>query len=160
MAAVAAEKRPLLYFCGFAGRFCRNSSGSSVYNPIANDRRAALRSAAVAALFAAMIAIAFLVYGPREAFAAGIGGGAIALGQAVAAIVALGGVVTARIAFMRLLVGTTLKWLIALGICGVSMRLYHLPPLPMVVGLAAALLGYLVALNIRFVTSSHRQSKG
>ena len=121
-----------------------------MHDPIAAGRRSALRAAAVQAAVALLAALAFLAQGPGHALAAGIGGGALALGNALAAGVSLGGIVPARVALARLLLGALLKWSIAIGIFAVALGVWRLPPLPMVVGLAAALLAYLLALNLRF----------
>jgi len=131
-----------------------------VHDPIAAGRRSALRAAAVQATVALLVALAFLAQGPAQALAAGIGGGALALGNALAAGVSLGGIVPARIAFARLLLGTLLKWSVAIGIFAIALGVWRLPPLPMVVGLAAAMLAYLLALNLRLQKSNVRKRKG
>lgn len=129
-----------------------------MHDPIAAGRRSALRAAAVQATVALLVALAFLAQGPGQALAAGIGGGALALGNALAAGVSLGGIVPARIAFARLLLGTLLKWSVAIGIFAIALGVWRLPPLPMVVGLAAGLLAYLLALNLRFHPSKRTQT--
>lgn len=129
-----------------------------MHDPIAAGRRSALRAAAVQATVALLVALAFLAQGPAQALAAGIGGGALALGNALAAGVSLGGIVPARIAFARLLLGTLLKWSVAIGIFAIALGAWRLPPLPMVVGLAVALLAYLLALNLRFHPSKRTQT--
>lgn len=131
-----------------------------MHDPIAAGRRSALRAAAVQAIVALLAALAFLAQGPGQALAAGIGGGALALGNALAAGVSLGGVVPARVAFARLLLGVLLKWAVAIAILAVASAVWRLPPLPMVVGLAAGLLAYLLALNLRFQKSNVRNVKG
>ena len=88
--------------------------------------------------------------------AAGIGGGALALGNALAAGVSLGGIVPARVAFARLLLGALLKWTLAIVVIAIALGVWRLPPLPMVAGLAAATLAYLVALNVRQTTKRIR----
>lgn len=129
-----------------------------MHDPIAAGRRSALRAAAVQATVALLVALAFLAQGPAQALAAGIGGGALALGNALAAGVSLGGIVPARIAFARLLLGTLLKWSVAIGIFAIALGAWRLPPLPMVVGLAVGLLAYLLALNFRFHPSKRTQT--
>ncbi len=121
-----------------------------MHDPIAAGRRSALRATVVQVAVALLVALAFLMQGPVHALAAGIGGGALALGNALAAGVSLGGIVQARVAFARLLLGTLLKWLVAIGIFAVASGVWRLPPLPMVVGLAAGMLAYLLALNFPF----------
>lgn len=127
-----------------------------MHDPIAAGRRSALRAAAVQAVVALLVALLFLAQGPQAALAAGIGGGALALGNALAAGVSLGGIVPARVAFARLLLGALLKWTIAIVVIAIALGVWRLPPLPMVVGLAAATLAYLVALNLRQTTKRIR----
>ena len=127
-----------------------------MHDPIAAGRRSALRAAAVQAVVALLVALLFMAQGPQAALAAGIGGGALALGNALAAGVSLGGIVPARVAFARLLLGALLKWTIAIVVIVIALGVWRLPPLPMVVGLAAATLAYLVALNLRQTTKRIR----
>lgn len=68
-------------------------------------------------------------------------------GNALAALVALGGIVPARVAFGRLLLGTMVKWLVAIVVLATALAIWRLPPLPMLGGLVAGLLAYLLALN-------------
>lgn len=131
-----------------------------MYDPIAAGRRSALRATAVQAAVALVLALAFLVQGGGHAIAAGIGGSALALGNWIAARVSLSGIVPARVAFARLLVGVGLKWVVALGIFAIASGVWRLPPLPMVAGLAAGSLAYLVALNLRLHPSTRTQDKG
>jgi hypothetical protein len=60
---------------------------------------------------------------------------------------ALGGVVHARVAFARLLLGTALKWLVAGAVLAIGLGVWRLPGPPMLAGMAAGLLAYLAALN-------------
>ncbi|MCL1635637.1 hypothetical protein M2650_13495 [Luteimonas sp. SX5] len=129
-----------------------------MHDPIAAGRRSALRAAAVQVAVALLVALAFLMQGPRQALAAGIGGGALALGNALAAGVSLGGIVPARVAFARLLLGALLKWVVAIGMFAIALGAWRLPPLPMVAGLAAGLLAYLLALNLRLHPSKRTQT--
>ena len=73
---------------------------------------------------------------------------AMVVGNVLAARVALGGIAPAGIAFGRLLLGTLTKWAVALAGFAIGSGVWRLPPLPMLVGLAAGLLAYLVALNL------------
>src|SRR3546814_2362333 len=72
-----------------------------VHDPIAAGRRAALRAVAVQGLVVALLAAAFLAQGLRAALAVGVGGLALVLGNALSAVVALGGIVPAPVAFGR-----------------------------------------------------------
>jgi F0F1-type ATP synthase assembly protein I len=125
-----------------------------VHDPIAATRRTALRAVAVQGLVVALLAAAFLARDVREALAVGVGGLALVSGNALAAFVALGRIVPARVAFGRLLLGTMAKWLVAIAVLAAALAIWRLPPLPMLLGLAAGLLAYLLALN--FLTEKRK----
>jgi F0F1-type ATP synthase assembly protein I len=119
-----------------------------VHDPTAAGRRAALRAVSIQAFVAALVALAFLVQGPRSALAAAVAGMAMVAGNALAAVTALGGgIQPARVAFARLLLGVLGKWMVVLAIFAVALEAWRLPPLPMLAGLAAGVLAYLLALN-------------
>lgn len=118
-----------------------------VHDPIAAGRRAALRAVAVQGLVVALLAAAFLARSAQEALAVGVGGLALVLGNALSAVVALGGIVPAPVAFGRLLLGAMGKWLVAIAVLAAGFAVWRLPPLPLLGGLVAGLLAYLVALN-------------
>lgn len=119
-----------------------------MHDPIAAGRRSALRAVAVQAVASAAVALGFLIPGPAHALAAGWGGLAMVLGNALAAGVALGGIESAGAAFARLMLATLGKWTVVLACLATGLGVCRLPPLPMIVGLAAGLLAYLVALNM------------
>lgn len=79
------------------------------------------------------------------------------LGNALSVHVALGGIVPARVAFGRLMLGVVLKWVVAMLVFAIALVVWRLPPIPMVTGLAAGLLAYLLALNF---LSAKRMLKG
>lgn len=118
-----------------------------MHDPIAAGRRTALRAVAAQALVVVLLAATFLARDVREALAVGAGGLALVSGNALAALVALGGIVPARVAFGRLLLGTMVKWLVAIAVLATALAIWRLPPLPMLGGLVAGLLAYLLALN-------------
>ncbi|MFC7302309.1 ATP synthase subunit I [Cognatiluteimonas weifangensis] len=121
-----------------------------MHDPLATGRRAALRAIAIQAVAAALVALAFLVTGPRPALAATAGGVAMLAGNALAAAVALGGGIRpARAAFARLLLGMLGKWVLVLVLVAVALQVWRLPPLPLLAGVAVGLLVYLPALNLR-----------
>ena len=72
----------------------------------------------------------------------------MALGNALAARTALGGIVPASTAFGQLLLGELWKWAIVVAGIWMALAVWRLPPLPTLVGLAAGVLAYLLALNI------------
>ncbi|MGN6529256.1 MAG: ATP synthase subunit I [Burkholderiaceae bacterium] len=122
-----------------------------MHDPIATGRRAAMRAVAIQAAVALLVALVALVAaGPRQGLAAGVGGVAMLAGNALAAAVALGGgIQPAGAAFARLLLGTLGKWVVALAVIVVALGPLRLPPLPLLAGLAAGMLAYLLALNLR-----------
>ena len=74
----------------------------------------------------------------------------MAAGHALAAAVSFGGgIQPARLAFARLLLGVMGKWLVAMAGVALALGVWQLPPLPVVVGVVAGLLAYLVGLNLR-----------
>jgi len=119
-----------------------------VLNSAAAGRRLALRAAAYQLVAVTLVALVFLLQGPPAAFAALLGGTSVVAGSALAANVALGGgVVPARVAFFRLALGTMLKWVVVVAIFAVASGVGRLPPLPMLAGLAVALIAYPLVLN-------------
>lgn len=127
-----------------------------MHDPIAAGRRSVLRAVAVQSLVAGVLALLWLPQGPRQALAAGLGGLALVLGNVAAAQVALGGIVPARIAFGRLLLGTLAKWSVAMAVFAIALAVWRLPPLPMLAGLVAGLLAYLLALNFLGASRKHK----
>lgn len=95
----------------------------------------------------ALVSLGFLVgMGTRPALGAGIGGGVMAAGNAVAAWFALGGgIQRPGAAFARLLVGVAGKWLVVMAGFAFALRGLHLPPLPALCGLVASAAAYLLA---------------
>ena len=119
-----------------------------MHDPVALGRRSALRAVAISAIVAGLVALAFVMQGPQQALAAAVGGGAMVLGNALAAIVALGGgIQTARAAFARLLLGTMGKWVLVTGVLAIALGTWGLHPLPTLAGVVAGLLAYLLGLN-------------
>lgn len=119
-----------------------------MHDPIAAGRRSALRAVVFQAVVALLVALAFLVKGPAWALAAVVGGGALALGNALAALLSLGGIVRAPVAFARLLLGTLAKWCVVVALLAIALQAWRLPPLPLVAGLAIGLVAYLAGLNV------------
>ncbi len=119
-----------------------------MHDPVAAGRRSAHRALAIQASVAALVALAFLAQGPQQALAATVGGGAMVLGNALAARLALGGgIQPARAAFARLLLGTLGKWAVVLGVLAMAFGMWRLSPFPALVGVMAGMLAYLLALN-------------
>ena len=109
-----------------------------------------MRAVAIQAAVATLVALAFLALGTRHALAAGVGGIAMLAGNGLAVAVALGGgIQPARAAFARLVLGTLVKWGVVLVVVAVALEAWRLPPLPILAGLVAGVLAYLLALNLR-----------
>lgn len=131
-----------------------------MHDPVAAGRHTALRATGLQAVVVAVVAAAFLLQGPRAALSAATGGAALVAGHLVAATVALGGgIVSARVAFARLLLGIAGKWLVVVAVLAVALGAWRLPPLPMLAGLVAGLLAYYVALNIRGIELRQRDKR-
>ena len=109
-------------------------------------RRLALRATVFQAGATALVALTFLPHGLPSALGALVGGGALVAGSAIAALVALGGGVgPAGAAIARLLVGVVLKWVVVFAVFVFGMAGFGLPPLPMLAGLLAATLAFVLA---------------
>ena len=123
--------------------------GLSVLNSLAANRRLAYRMVAVQAVVAMLVALAFLLaQGKREALAAAIVGGAVALGSLVLALRSLP--VTPKSAgwsLSRMVSGLLLKWFVVLGLLYVVIAKLALPPLPAIVGLVVTAFVALFSLN-------------
>lgn len=121
---------------------------SRVMNSAAAGRRLALRAMAYQMAAVVLVALGFLIQGVTAAIAALLGGASVVLGSALAANIALGGgVVPARSAFMKLVLGTGIKWLVVMTIFALALGVGRLPPLPLLAGLAVALVAYPLVLN-------------
>ena len=117
-------------------------------NSAAAGRRLALRAVAYQMAAVVLVALVFLVQGWSASLAALLGGASVVLGSALAANVALGGgVVSARSAFLRLVLGAGLKWTVVITIFAIALGVGRMPPLPMLAGLAVALIAYPLVLN-------------
>ena len=117
-----------------------------MHDPLSAGRRLALRAIVFQAGATALVALAFLAFGASSALAAAVGGGALVAGGAVAAIMALGGgVQPAGAAMGRLLAGLVLKWVVVFAFLALGMAVFGLPPLPMLVGVLAATLAFVLA---------------
>lgn len=89
----------------------------------------------------ALVSLAWLAGGPREALAALAGGGVATVASALFALRYLGGSgVTAGTVLARLFAGTLLKWLVMIGGLYVLLGRLAWPALPVVTGFGAALL--------------------
>jgi F0F1-type ATP synthase assembly protein I len=128
-----------------------------VHDPVAAGRRTALRAIAVQAVVVVLAAAAFLPLGAAHALAALTGGMALVAGHLMVAVLALGGgIVPARAAYARLLLGLLGKWLLVVVAIAIALEAWRMPPLPVLAGLVAGLLAYHVATQ---VLSSNRLNR-
>lgn len=104
---------------------------------------------AVQFVVAMLAALAYLIaQGGREALAAAIGGGAVALGSLLMAWRSLPPVAaSAGFALSRLVSGMLLKWFVVIGALYLAMAKLQLPPLPLIVGLIATMAASFPFLN-------------
>lgn len=108
-------------------------------------RRTAVRLAAIQAAITVAVALAFLVQSTASALAALVGGGSVSLGTALMGWRAFrGGVAPAGVALLRLAGGLALKWLVIGLAVMITLTRTELPPLPMLAGLGAALVGFVL----------------
>ena len=111
--------------------------------------RLALRAVVFQAIATLATAAACLILGPRAALAALAGGGAMTLGSLLAARMAFGGgVAMAGAVLGRLMLGVAMKWLVVFAVLYLAMATWRLPAVPALVGLAVALLVYLLVLGL------------
>lgn len=120
-------------------------------NSVAAGRRQASRVLIAQALVTGLVALVFLVQGPRASLGALMGGGAVALGSALMAWRAFGGgsAIGAGAALFRLLGGLALKWLVIVGALWLALARFELPPVPVLAGLCAALVAFLLGFRIK-----------
>ncbi|MGV8941028.1 MAG: hypothetical protein ACOH1P_05720 [Lysobacter sp.] len=118
----------------------------SVHDPMSAGRRLALRAIAFQAGATALTTLAFLAQGVPSALGALIGGGAVVAGGGVATLVALGGGVQAAGAVIgRLWAGVIVKWVVVFAVLALGLAGFKLPPLPMLVGVVATTLAFVLA---------------
>lgn len=120
-----------------------------VFNSLSANRRLAFRMVAVQCAVATFVALAFwIAQGAREALAAAIAGGSVAVGSLVMAWRSLPpAAASAGLALSRLISGMLLKWFVVLGALYLAMAKLQLPPLPLLVGLVVAMMASFLTLN-------------
>jgi hypothetical protein len=120
-----------------------------VFNSQAANRRLAYRMVAAQFVVAMLVALAFFfAQGGKEALAAAIGGGSVAVGSLVLAWRSMPrGAASAGLALSRMVSGLLLKWFVVLGAAYFAMAKLQLPPLPLIVGLAAGMAAMFLTLN-------------
>ncbi len=119
-------------------------------NSVAAGRRLALRATAFQLVAALAVALAFLPKGTTWALSGGTGGLAVALGSLLAGRVVLGGGVSpATGALGRVVFGMLLKWCVVIAVVALALAVWKLPPLPLLAGLVAATLVFVVTHSIQ-----------
>lgn len=104
---------------------------------------------AVQSAVAMLVALAFFIaQGGKEALAAAIGGGSVAVGSLAMAWRSLPpAAASAGLALSRLISGMLLKWFVVLGALYVAMAKLQLPPLPLLAGLVVVMMASFLTLN-------------
>ena len=121
-----------------------------MFNSLTANRRLAFRTVAVQAAVATSVALAFLLQDVQAALAAGIGGGAVALGSLVLAWRSMiGPAYSAGLALSRMISGLILKWFVVLGALYLSLARLGLPPLPLLAGLIATMAASFLTLRLK-----------
>lgn len=112
------------------------------------NREIAFRAVAWQALVSALAgAVAWGLAGMIPGLAALIGGSSLAIANAAAAQLSLGGGVQApRVAYARLLLGTIFKWVLVVGVWLGAMAVLKKAPLAAILGLLAAMVAHPVAI--------------
>ena len=109
-----------------------------------------LRAAVYPLAAVAVLALAFLLMGPKYAVAALVSGVAVSAGGWVAARMALGGgVQAAGSAMTRLIVAVVAKWVLVFGALAVGVLVFKLPALALLAGVAVGLMFQVLALARR-----------
>lgn len=121
----------------------QKSTGPVSMNAVEAGRRSGYRLAAMQALVAVLVAVAFLMQGGQSAVGALFGGLAIAAGTAVMAWRATaGGVQAAGSVLVRLASALLIKWVLIGVAMYIAFARLELPPLPVLAGLCAGLISY------------------
>lgn len=112
---------------------------------MAAGRRLALRAVTLQAIVAIVVAMGFWLVDGASALAAAVGGGAVVAGSAMFALRSFAGPPQgAGFALARLLAGLLLKWFVVLATLYIALARLHLPPLPLLAGMVAATLAFLL----------------
>ena len=116
----------------------QTARGLHLLNSLASGRRLA-RRIVLWQLAAGMLAgVIFLVLGWREALAAALGAGVVAIGTALLSLRAFALLGSGELALARLLAGIILKWMTIGGGLMLILVQFKLPPLATITGLVAA----------------------
>ncbi|MBH1622860.1 hypothetical protein ACSMEB_19260 [Stenotrophomonas maltophilia] len=119
-------------------------------NSVDAGRRLMLRAAVYPLAAVAVLALAFLLVGPKYALGALASGVAISAGGWVAARMALGGgALAAGSAMARLIIAIMAKWVVVFGVLLVGFLVFKLPALALLAGIAVGLMFQVLAMARR-----------
>ena len=119
-------------------------------NSVDAGRRLMLRAAVYPLIAVIVVALVFLLMGPKYAVGALLSGLAVVAGGWLAARVALGGgIQAAGSAMMRLVLAVVLKWVLVIAVLMLSFFWLRLPPLALLAGIAVGLMFQVLALARR-----------
>ena len=107
-------------------------------NSLASGRRLALRIVMLQLVAAAIVGLAFLTQGFRDAIAGAAGAALVAQGTALLAARTFAGLGGGGMTMGRMVSGMVLKWMAIAGGLVVILGQYKLPPLAAITGLVAA----------------------
>ncbi|AAW73979.1 conserved hypothetical protein [Xanthomonas oryzae pv. oryzae KACC 10331] len=144
----------MLYFRGSTRRNCASHSFTRkvtvVLNSVDAGRRLMLRAAVYPLAAVAITSLGLLLVGPGYSAGLALTGFATVLGGWVAARTALGGgIQTAGIAMVRLILAMVLKWVLVFVALALGFGLWRLPPLALLAGIAIGLIFQVLALARR-----------
>lgn len=130
------------------GRKVQPQREARVLNSLAAGRRLAARLLVAQLVAVVFVGVLFLLQGWRAALAAAAGAALVLIGTALMAprALALGRPVQV---LTRVLMGMVLKWLVVLGGLYLVLARWHLPALPALIGVMAALAVNLLALRFK-----------
>ena len=118
-------------------------------NSLDSGRRIASRIVMLQLGMAVVAGALFLLKGPREAMAAALGAGVVALGTALLSLLTFAKLGPGGMALGRWLSGMILKWIAILGGLFVILVQFKLPPLAAIAGLMAAYAVNLLAFRFK-----------
>ncbi|MGB3393425.1 MAG: hypothetical protein WA956_07165 [Stenotrophomonas sp.] len=119
-------------------------------NSVEAGRRLMLRAAIYPLAAVVVLALAFLLVGPRYALGALVSGLAVVAGGLLAAWVALGGgIQAAGSALARLVMAFVLKTVLVVAVLVLAFVWWQLPPLALLAGIPVALMFQVLALARR-----------
>ena len=103
---------------------------------------------------ATLVALGFLFQNAQAALAALVSGVAVALGSLLLAWRSvMGPAYSAGLVMARMISGLILKWFVVIGVLYLSLARWHLPPLPMLIGLVITMVASLFIQNSKLQVS-------